>query len=128
MAGLRFNIAELDGERSEPILAARGEKVRTSEPLFRDHGGKGGHVSLERYQNPHQSGQGDAVEEDVTKNLPFATVPIGGGARHNDALGVHHFAHDASRTIGGSHEDRADVGAFRSDLLETSKKDVGSCV
>ena len=128
MAGLRFNIAELDGERSEPILAARGEKVRTSEPLFRYHGGKRGHVSLERYQNPDQSRQSDAVEEDVAKNFPFATVPIGGGARHHDALGVHHFAHDASGAVCGSHEDRADVGAFRGDLLKTSEEDVGSCV
>ena len=53
----------------------------------------------------------EAMEEDVTQDVSFMSVPVGRGAGNHDALGVDHLAHDAD--------------LLRRDLLQAAEQHVG---
>src|SRR6266498_3909111 len=56
-------------------------------------------ICLQKDQNSHQDRERKAVKEHVTQNAAFMSVPIGRGARDDDALGIDYFTHDTSNTI-----------------------------
>src|SRR4030042_1312269 len=45
--------------------------------LFHDQPGEGKDVGLQRYQQPNQGGQGQAVKKNVAEDLAFMPVPAG---------------------------------------------------
>ena len=75
-------------------------------------------------QHADQGGQREAVKENVTEDRAFVPVPVRRGARDDDALRVHHFAHHAPGAVGRGHEHGADAGAVGGNGLQTAEEDV----
>ena len=66
---------------------------------------------------------GDEAEDDA-----FVADLLGGGGGDGDGLGVDHFSHHASGTVGGAHEDGVDAELLRSNSLQAAEESVGGGV
>ena len=85
----------------------KGQSVtRKARQLMDDHFRKRENVSLQEHQDTNQGGECDAVEEDVTQNVPFVAVPFRRGTGNDDALRVDHFTHHAPAAIRRAHQYR----------------------
>ena len=73
-------------------------------PLAWHHRIEWHNAGLEKNKNPHQHRQREAVEKNIAQNAAFLAIPVRGRARDHDALGIHHFAHDAAGTVRRRHE------------------------
>ncbi len=96
--------------------------------LMDDEFGKGEDVGHEENQEANETGQRDAVKEDITKDLALVAVPFGGGARDDDALGVDHFSHDAPATVGCGHQNGRNANLGSGYFLEAAEEHVGRSV
>src|SRR5271157_1475036 len=85
-------------------------------------------VSHEKHHNPHQTSQRNAVEEDVTQNVTFVSIPLGSGTGDDNALRVNHLAHDAAGTVGRGHENGRNAHLLGRNLLQAAEEHVGGSV
>ena len=74
-----------------------------------DQFGKWKDVGLHEHQDPYQASQRDAVEEDVTQDVPLMAIPFRRRAGDDDALRIYHFAHHAATTVGRGHQRRREA-------------------
>ena len=70
------------------------------------------------------TGKRNAVEEDVTEDAAFVTVPVRSCAGDDDALRVHHLAHHAAGTVRRRHQNRAKLRLLRRNPLQAPGQDV----
>src|SRR5277367_1511068 len=73
-------------------------------------------VGLEVHEDAHQDGQGERVEEHVTKNSAFLSLLPGGDTGHDDALGVNHLPHDAAGAVGRGGENGVEAERLGADF------------
>src|ERR1041384_455612 len=82
------------------------------------------HVGLQENQNSYQNREREAVKEDVAEDTTFMPIPICSSACDDDALGINHFAHDATGTVRGGHQYWADMNLFGGDFLKAAEQNI----
>ena len=76
------------------------------------HGGERPEIGLERNQDANEASEGNGVEEDVPQDDALLTMLVRGRGCHDDALGIDHLAHHATRAVCRAHEGWAQTELF----------------
>ncbi len=68
------------------------------------------------------------MPENETEDDAFVSYLLGGGGGDCDGLSIDHLAHDATRAVGGAHQNGIDAELLRRNALQAAEERVGRSI